>query len=52
MIGLRLKFLAFLEYGGPLIAFMIKMSMIMFGFIIMYISKTIERDRAEQELML
>lgn len=52
MIGLRLKFLAFLEFGGPLIAFMIKMSMIMFGFIIMYISKTIERDRAEQEALV
>lgn len=52
MIGLRLKFLAFLEFGGPLLAFIIKMSMIMFGFVLMYISKTIARDRAEQESLL
>jgi len=52
MIGLRLSFLAFLEAGGPLLSFIIKMSMIMFGFVLMYISKTIERDRAEQESLL
>jgi len=52
MIGLRLKFLAFLEFGGPLIAFIIKMCMIMVGFILMYISKTIARDREEQESLL
>jgi len=51
MIGLRLKFLSFLEFGGPLLAFIIKMSMIMLGFVLMYISKTIDRDRKEQELL-
>ena len=48
IVGLRLSFLSFLEFAGPLIAFMIKISFIMIGFIIMYISKTIQRDRLEE----
>lgn len=48
MIGLRLTFLSFLEFAGPLPGFIIKICMIMFGFVLMYISKTIQRDRLEQ----
>ena len=48
MIGLRLTFLSFLDFAGPLLGFMLKISMIMLGFVLMYISKTIQRDRQEQ----
>lgn len=48
MIGLRLTFLSFLDFAGPLLGFILKISMIMLGFVLMYISKTIQRDRQEQ----
>lgn len=50
MIGLRLSFLKFLDSGGPLVAMMIKVGMIVAGFILMYVSKTIAQDREESKL--
>lgn len=49
MIGLRLSFLRFLEFGGPLLAMVIKVGMIVIGFILMYVSKTIAADRKESK---
>jgi len=49
MIGLRLSFLRFLEFGGPLVGLIIKLTMIVAGFILMYVSKTIAQDREENQ---
>ncbi len=51
MIGLRLSFLKFLEFGGPLVALIIKVGMIVIGLILMYVSKTIAADREENVRM-
>jgi len=50
MIGLRLSFLEFLEFGGPLVALVLRLSMVVIGFILMYVSKTIAQDREESKL--
>ena len=49
MIGLRLSFLRFLEFGGPLVALVIKLAMIVAGFILMYVSKTIAQDKEDSQ---
>jgi len=50
MIGLRLSFLEFLEFGGPLVALVLRLSIVVIGFILMYVSKTIAQDREESKL--
>ena len=40
LIGIRFTFLAFLEYWGSLVGFLLKLVLIMAGFILIYLSKT------------
>ena len=45
LIGVQLSFLTWMDYAGPLTAFIARLLMIMIGFIIIYLSTSNYRDQ-------
>ena len=48
IIGLRLSFLSFLEDLGSLLAFLIKLGMIVVGIVLMYLDNIREENQAKK----